>query len=63
MDALHADDIRRARETPPSEKLRQACELMAFGINLQRQNLRRRNPAATDEEIEALLMSWMLEDH
>jgi hypothetical protein len=33
--------------------------LMEAGINLMRENLRRRNPAATDAKIDTLLGSWL----
>ena len=61
MDPLEADDIRRARQTPPGVKLRQALELMALGLRMARTNLRRRHPDATDEEIEALYWRWVLD--
>jgi uncharacterized protein YqeY len=42
-----------------AEKLRVALELFDAAVAIQRQNLRRRNPSASDEEIEALLERWV----
>jgi hypothetical protein len=59
VDPLKADDIARARLTPAAEKLLQALDLMATGIALQRENLRRRHPEETDAEIDARLQRWL----
>jgi hypothetical protein len=59
VDPLKADDIAQARRTPPAEKLRQALDLMAMGIELKRDNLRRRHPAESDDEIQARLQRWL----
>lgn len=42
-----------------AEKLRMAFELFDAAVAIQRQNLRRRNPSASDDEIEALLERWV----
>jgi hypothetical protein len=42
-----------------AERLRLALDLYAAGEALMRQNLRRRHPAASEEEIEAQLTSWV----
>ena len=47
------------RRTPPAEKLRQALEMMAMGIELERTNLRRRYPDESDAEIQARLQRWL----
>jgi hypothetical protein len=39
------------------------AELMAGGIDLMRQNLRRRHPSASKLEIEALLHAWLHREH
>ena len=62
MDPLRADDLRWARETPPGEKLRVALEMSDFGIRLQRENLRRRNPDVSEAEIDELLWRWLARD-
>lgn len=43
----------------PAEKLRAALELHEVGVELMRQNLRRRHPHASDETIEQLLTDWL----
>jgi len=44
----------------PAEKLRQALDLFESGVDLKRQNLRRRHPDESDEEIAARLQAWLL---
>lgn len=41
--------------------LRTAFDLFTAGVRLQRQNLRRRHPDASEEEIDRLLKAWMQE--
>jgi len=41
------------------QRLRQALELYALGEEMMRQKLRRRHPAASEAEIEALLRCWL----
>ena len=43
----------------PSRGLRIALDLCEAGLAIMRQNLRRRNPGASDEQIEALVVAWM----
>lgn len=43
----------------PAEKLYAALELHDAGVALMRQNLRRRNPDASADEIDALLTAWL----
>ena len=43
----------------PAEKFRAALELHEAGVAVMRQNLRRRNPGASDAEIDELLSAWM----
>lgn len=59
MDSLRKDDLERARNTPPGEKLRQALELMELGIELQRRRLRAVDPTASEQDIDARLLLWM----
>jgi Rv0078B-related antitoxin len=42
-------------------RLRLAVDMADFGIDLQRQNLRRRHPDASEREIDELLDQWLLE--
>jgi len=44
------------------ERLLEAIDLMEFGIELMRQNLRRRHPEASEEEINIRLESWQFEE-
>lgn len=62
MDPLRRDDVERARETPPGEKLSQALEMMAAGIRLKRAALEARHPGATDDEIDLLVRAWLEND-
>jgi hypothetical protein len=41
------------------EKLQGALDLADMGIALMRQNLRRANPDASDEEVDRLLDDWL----
>lgn len=40
-------------------RLRQSLQMADDGIRMMRQNLRRRNPCASDAEIERLLTAWL----
>lgn len=62
MDRLRQDDIERARRTPPGEKLLQALDLMATGIELYRAGVRSRRPDATEAEIDAEVRRWLIRD-
>lgn len=43
----------------PAENLRIALEMHEFGIQMIRQRLRRENPGASDDEIEALFRQFL----
>lgn len=45
----------------PAERLRLAFELFDAGLAIMRQNLRRRMPLASAEEIQATLNAWLRE--
>jgi hypothetical protein len=45
-----------------AERFRIACELHEFGVRMMEARFRRERPDATDEEIAALVRSWLLED-
>ena len=47
--------------TPPAERLRVALDLFDQGVDLMRQNLRRRWPDADEAEIERRLLAWLHE--
>jgi hypothetical protein len=42
-------------------RLRLALEMHAFGVAMMRQNLRRRDPAASPDELERRLVKWLHE--
>ena len=45
--------------TTPSRRLQIAFELFDEGLVVQRQNLRRRHPDASTEEVDLLLRRWL----
>ncbi len=62
MDRLRQDDLDRARQMAPEEKLGQALEMMRAGIRLRRAGLRAAHPAASDAEVDAMLACWLERD-
>ena len=61
VDELRRDDILSARNSSPADKLSQALELMAYGLELKRQYLQREMPDASANEIEEAFESWLFE--
>ena len=59
--ALLCSYNRRVSEAPlsPAEKLHLALDLFDSGVDLMRQNLRRRHPKDPDAEIEARIVRWL----
>lgn len=57
MDVLRADDVAQARRATPGERLRQALEMMAMGIAINRANLQRE--IADSAEVQARLRRWL----
>lgn len=51
--------MQRRDEPTPADKMRCTLDLFEAGLALQRQNLRRRHPRATESEIDALLNAWL----
>lgn len=45
----------------PSERLRQGLELMELGFKLQSQNIRRRHPEWSEEQVRDALHRWMVD--
>ena len=62
VDPLHRDDIDQARRTAPSERARQALEMMRVGFRLKRSALRARFPDDTEEQIETRFRRWLESD-
>jgi hypothetical protein len=62
VDAFERSDLDLERELTPAQKLAQALDLMATGLRLKRQALRRTHPDASDEELERLYLAWLFAD-
>jgi Rv0078B-related antitoxin len=48
-----------SKSLTPGQRLSIALDLHDFGVKMMRQNLRRRYPDATNEEIEKKLLEWL----
>lgn len=48
-------------DRPEEQRLRQALAMFDDGVALMRQNLRRRDPDAPEEEIDRRLRAWLQE--
>ncbi len=62
LDPLRRDDVERARRTPPEERARQAIEMVDLGFRMQEAALRRRFPAAPEDEIDRRRRLWLARD-
>jgi len=62
MDPLERSDLELERALTPAQKLAQAIDVMATGLRLKRQALRRDHPTASNEELEALYLAWLFSD-
>lgn len=62
MDTLEQSDIEFARNTSAEVKLAQALQMMAEGLRLKREQLRRDNPSADAAELEKLYFAWLFAD-
>lgn len=47
--------------SPVIDAFRATLDLFQTGVDLMRENLRRRHPEAAEEDIERLLHAWLLE--
>ena len=54
--------VTTASDLSPEKKLAIALELHEFGVEMMRQNIRRREPCLSDEEVSERLRAW-LQDH
>jgi hypothetical protein len=59
VDLLERDDIEQARRTPPSERARQALELMRAGFRLKRAALRARHAGDPENDIQTRFRRWL----
>jgi hypothetical protein len=48
-----------AKTTSVAGRLKTTLDLFEAGVQLMRQNLRRRSPGASEQEIERLLQAWL----
>jgi hypothetical protein len=48
-------------DSPEARRFAQAVEMADQGIELMRQNLRRRHPEETDREIDERLEAWLVD--
>jgi hypothetical protein len=67
-DAIYRERVLRARRTPPEEKLLDGIRLYDEAVERMRLGVKLRHPAATEEEIDQLLVEqirkgWKLSDH
>ena len=53
--------VRARVPSSPADAFRTTLDLFETGLELMRQNLRRRHPAAGDEEIAQLLQAWLVD--
>jgi len=51
--------VEQMPKSSKEERLRTALDMHDFGVAIMRQNLRRRHPAADEQEIEAMLIAWL----
>jgi hypothetical protein len=47
--------------SPPADAFRMTLDLFETGLEMMRQNLRRRHPEATEAELDRLLHMWLLD--
>ena len=59
MDKLRSDNIDSAKQASPAAKLSQALDMMAYGLKLERQRLKRIRPDASAEEIDQAFDEWL----
>jgi len=56
---IRQDDILSANELSAKDKLGQALEMMAYGLDVKRQNLKRINPDASDRDVDVAFDAWL----
>ncbi len=55
VDAIHRDQIMRARKMTPEERFAEAMDLMDFSYEVMECGVRTDHPDATDEEVTQIL--------
>lgn len=61
VDAIQADPLEGNTPEAASARFRLTVQLADAGIDMMRQNLRRRHPEASEEEIASRLRDWLRE--
>jgi len=61
VDDLRRDDVLSARNTSPADKLTQALEVMAYGLEVKRKNLQRSRPDASPIDVDKAFEDWLFE--
>jgi hypothetical protein len=62
MQGFDEADLREDLRTSATDKLNQALDVMAAGLRIQRDTLRRQNPALSEAELEAAFHAWLFAD-
>jgi Rv0078B-related antitoxin len=57
----YSNGMSALRARVEQDAFRATLDLFQTGVDLMRQNLRRRHPEATEEDTERLLREWLLE--
>jgi len=60
-DELRRDDILSARNASPADKLSQALEVMAYGLEVKRQSLQRARPEASANDLDRAFDNWLFD--
>ncbi len=61
MDPLRADDIARAKQLSPSDKLLLALRMMDEGLKLQRAKFAAKYPQDDEAALDRRMLTWRLE--
>ncbi len=62
MDPFRRHDVALARQKTAGQKLAEALEMMRTGIHLKRVALRRAHPAASEQDLDAMVQAWLEAD-
>ena len=62
VDALLRSSIDLAAEKSTGQRLAETLELMNWGIQMKRAQLRARHPTVSEQEINRLLLEWLCYD-
>lgn len=60
-DAIDSEARQASDASAVADAFRDTLDLFGTGLALMRQNLRRRHPEASDDEVERLLDAWIVE--